>query len=90
MLRSKLFGAGSSQAGYLTVHRVDPKLVRSPSVGVPRRLIAVLFAGAFVAAVGYGSVQILSADTIIETAVAMFEAGADELPLQAISGFGSE
>ncbi len=69
-------------AGYMTFHRVDSKLIKSPSVGIPWRLIILVIGGIFLVAAGYGSIEMLQADTLVDRAVRLLDNGGKGIPVQ--------
>ena len=58
----------------MTFHRIDPSVMRSPSVGLPARYVGYLLVFAVLVFVGYGSVEVLNADARGERAFTFFKA----------------
>ncbi len=78
-------GMTGRNAGYMTFHRVDSKLIKSRSVGIPWRLVILVVGGIFLVAAGYGSIEMLQADTLVDRAVQMLSSGSDGISLQLAS-----
>ena len=75
-------GQGGLHAGYLTFHRIDAKLVKSPSVVFPMRTVGYALALAVVALIGLGSLGILQSDAGLERAIVLFQQGTEALAIQ--------
>ncbi|MHA1571410.1 MAG: hypothetical protein ACTSWM_06285 [Alphaproteobacteria bacterium] len=81
------FGSGrrGMHGGYLTFHRVDMKLDKTPSVGVPTRAIGFIFFLALFGLVSYGSMEVIQSDDGIERALVLFQQGTEAIIIQAAS-----
>ena len=75
-------GRQGLHAGYLTFHRIDVKLVKSPSVGMPTRTIGFFLVLAAIGLLSYGSIEVLNSDDGIERALVLFQQGAEALSIQ--------
>ena len=75
MFRLSSGGAASRHAGHMTFHRIDSNLIKSPSVGIPWRLVILVLAGVALVAAGYSSMDLLHADTLIDRAVQLLDSG---------------
>ncbi len=81
MFRSSSNRPTDGYAGYMTFHRVDPCLIKSQSVGIPWRLVMLVLGAVFLVAAGYGSVEVLQADTVMDHAVQLLSGG-EGIPLR--------
>ena len=66
---------GSNYAGYMTFHRVDSSIIKSPSVGVPWRMVIVLLGLVLIGLAGYGTLDRLPPGTVANHAVEMLSDG---------------
>ena len=83
MFRLSSGSAASRHAGHMTFHRIDSSLIKSPSVGIPWRLVILVMAGLALVAAGYSSIDMLQADTLMDRAVQLLDNGS---PLRLASG----
>ncbi len=79
------FGSGrrGMHGGYLTFHRVDMKLIKTPPVGIPARQIGFVILLALFGLVGYGSIEVINSDDGIGRALVLFQQGTDAIVVQA-------
>ncbi len=82
-------GRQGLHAGYLTFHRIDVKLEKSPSVGVPTRAIGFIFLLALIGLVSYGSIEVMKSDDGLERAFVLFQQGTEALAIQS-AGLGTD
>lgn len=82
-------GRQGLHAGYLTFHRVDMKMVKSPSVGVPVRALGFVFVLALVGLMSYGSIEVYNSDEGFERALVLFHQGTEALSIQS-AGLGTD
>lgn len=60
----------------MTFHRVDSSLIKSPSVGVPWRMVIVALVLVLVGLAGFGSMELVPASAVADHAVQLL--GSDE------------
>ena len=83
MFRLSSSGAASRYTGHVTTfHRIDSRLIKSPSVGIPWRLVILVLAGIVLVAAGYSSIDMIQADTLIDRAVQLLDDGDRRISLQ--------
>ena len=82
-------GRRGMHGGYLTFHRIDMKLDKTPSVGVPTRPIAFVLFLALFGLVSYGSLEVFNSDDGIERALVLFQQGTEAIIVQAASFRGN-
>ncbi|MFQ5972166.1 MAG: hypothetical protein ACE5Q3_07510 [Alphaproteobacteria bacterium] len=86
----KINGHGSDYAirptGYLTFHRIDTTVMKSPSVGVPARYFGYLLVFAVLVFVGYGSVEVMNDETALQRALLLFQTDVETGLVQPAAG----
>ena len=59
----------------MTFHRVDSSITKSPSVGIPWRMVIVLLGLVLIGLAGYGTLDRLPAGTVANHAVELLSGG---------------
>ncbi len=83
--RSKLIPLGRTGPGFLTFHRIDPSLIKSPSVGLPLRTLTLVVGLALLGLAAVSMGDIVTSEGGVERAMALLKEGSEALAGQ--SGF---
>ena len=85
MFRLGSNGSAGSYAGYMTFHRMDSTLMKSPSVGIPWRKLALVLGLAGIAIAGYVSIELVQSGELSERAVELLTSAGDRMSPQLAS-----
>ena len=73
--RSSFIPLGKPGPGYLTFHRVDQCVIKSPSVGIPLRSFGLMLGFVLLGLVAFSGFEILTSDDGLERAMALLREG---------------
>ncbi len=76
---SKLIPLGRAGPGFLTVHRIDPSVIKSPSVGLPMRTLTLVLGVALIGLAAVSIGDILTSEDGIERAMALLKEGSEAI-----------
>lgn len=82
---SKLIPLGRPGPGFLTVHRVDPSVIKSPSVGLPLRTMTLVLGLALIGLAAVSIGDMMTSEGGVDRAMALLREGSEAIAGQ--SGF---
>lgn len=77
--RSNFIPLGKPGPGYLTFHRIDQCVIKSPSVGLPLRSFGVMLGIVLFGLVAFSGFEILTSEDGLERAMVLLKEGSEAI-----------